>query len=184
MRFMICLCIVLSLIPSMSPAEDNLPNDADYISVIGPKAQALFADSAFDDLRNTCHVVQVTKDSPVFAERYGSGPYAITDENAVRVQLNDGTVVYQASGDELDTNPTIMAECFRVHLLKKIFYPWKKHKQVVVDPPKKELPKFEPVKIEKSEGKSNDADPVYVLVALLVGVLFGKFEAFCEKVEK
>jgi hypothetical protein len=183
------LMFVFCLIPSFALAEEtSLPNDADqaYISLVGERAAALFDAPAFAELRKTCHVVPVSKESAVFTDRYGTGPYAIKSDNAIRVQLSDGQVVFQAEGDELNANATVMAGCIRLGLLKKIFQPFHKHRTVVVDPPKT-VPSPKPAETpeirEKTEG-GNEEEPFYVLISLLAGMLCGEIVSFCKKVEQ
>jgi len=184
-RIVLVLFLLLCLVPSQSPAEETaLPNDASqvYISAVGEQAQAIFEDPALADLKATCHFVPIDADSKVFAERYATGPYAITSNSAVRVQLADGTVVYQAEGAEVNKNPAVMASCIRLHLLKKIFYPWHKQVPVVVDKPKLFVP---PVLIPKeNREESDDAAPIYVLIALLAGIGMGELVALKQKVTK
>lgn len=93
----------------------NLPNDQAkwYVSVVGDKDDVGFqrvlywfsANEKLAGLKEQCHFCQVTKDGPMFFERYArnQGRYEITDYPCVRVQKANGVVIFQACGDAIPT---------------------------------------------------------------------------------
>ena len=86
----------------------NLPQDSEkwYISVVGDESDSRYqevlgwfdADSKLAKLKNQVMFCPVTRDMPLFAERYKSN---IKGLPTVRMQQPDGTVVYEATGKNL-----------------------------------------------------------------------------------
>lgn len=167
--------LLLLLIPSLSLADEPLPDDSNtcYISTIG--------DVQLPDELKTFHIRQIEPGSPIFNERYATGPYAITALPAIRVQAPDGVVLYQAQGNDVPNQ----AELCKVvkKSMKLIFWRHKKASPKPEPEPKPDplLPVFN-APVEDSGG--SNGNPIYVVLAFLAGIGIGIGISFLKQVKE
>ena len=106
------LLLVVSICRSAEERVINLPEDGGkwYVSIVGIPQNAQYQDLLkwFDSkpllsLKEKTHFNVVTPDMAIFADRYKKNVKALP---TVRVQDNDGAVIFESAGDQLPGSAT------------------------------------------------------------------------------
>ena len=140
----IFLLVVVSICRAAEERVINLPEDGGkwYVSVVGDNNSQYqeilkwFDAKPLSDLKAKTHFNPVTSDSAMFADRYKKNTGALP---MVRVQDNDGGVIFELAGDKLPGSATSLYAAIADSVSKSEARSRRQHQQ-----PQPETPKPQP----------------------------------------
>jgi len=173
----------------------RLPEDGTkfYISIIGDKADARYTEVLgwFENvpklkaLKGQVHFIPVTTDTAIYTERYEKSLKSVP---SVRVQSNDGTVLYEACGNKLPMSGESLYNAIATGVNGgEEWLPWrrKNHQPDPIVPTPVVTPDTDPAPQPLDDGEIPVFEPVDNLpvaliagcvVALIVGLVAGQIE--------
>jgi hypothetical protein len=220
-KLLLCLLCALALFAAVAPccadtvngvlSEErvvSLPNDQGkwYISVVGDSNDARYNEilgwfdntPSLSNLRGQVHFCPVTTNTAIYTERYAPNVKALP---TVRMQKPDGTVVYEAAGNDIPMtagglNSALAKAVNAIRGLRPVL-PWRRDAdnrlKKLERPQPQPQPKPDPTPEPIDDGGTPDMEPAVDLpgwiaaplcgAALLVGLCWGYGRKLKEKIK-